>query len=176
VKCLNGAKTSSLFLLSDELTEFGDGISVAGRSTGGGEAFQERCALRASRLGLGILVETAGETESLQGIRFGERDSAKLCSFGGTVNGMCVDGVTTNALKAELVIGQAVASGSKVGGPRDVAGTDFPALVFRGEHGGGVLMVDHFKGVNLCRREGAIHLGEQGVGLLKKVGSVTALE
>jgi hypothetical protein len=43
----------------------------------------------------------AGKMESLQGISFGEKGGTKLHAFCGTVNGLCVNGVATNALKAD---------------------------------------------------------------------------
>jgi hypothetical protein len=170
-------KTSALLLLSDELTEFGDGISVAGRNAAGSETLQEGRALGSSRLRFSIFVEPTDEMESLQGISFGKRDGMDLGVFCGAVNRVCVNGVTMNALEAELVVRESVAGRSKVGGPRDVAGTEFVTLVFRREHSGGALTIDCFNGINLCRRERSIHLGEQVVGSTNdRLAAVTALE
>ena len=96
VEGLNGAEMGPLFLLSDELTEFGDGVSVAGCSTGRGEAFQEGRVLGAIRLGYGIFVKMACKAEALQGIGFREQGGTDL----GAVNSMCINRMAANTLKA----------------------------------------------------------------------------
>jgi hypothetical protein len=158
-----------LFLLRDKLAEFGDSVCVPGSGTSGSESFEEGGALGLGRLSLSVPVKAASQAKALQSLIFSERDSANLGALGRAVNGVCVDWVTTNALEAELVVRQAMSSRSKVGGPWDVSCTNFPALMFRGEHGGCALAIDRLQGVNLSWREGADHLGEQIVGPLEQV-------
>jgi hypothetical protein len=79
-------------------------------------------------LGLGVFVELASELESFRGVGFGARDSADLGAFCRTADGVCIREIAADMREAELAAHEAATSA--VQGPRDIARTYFPALIF----------------------------------------------